>query len=290
MASHFEEEDNIVKECANCGSKDSLGRCSRCHQAWFCSLKCQKAYWPFHKEWCTRNDFADVIEKHEPKFAKWMRKHGKQAVLKDDEVNRLERKVATMEDMYGKADPKPLPPAYTSEDLKKMVLAEEQSLLEDTRQTREDKYWREICIPENLGLQCPKYKWRQNQSYVEVYVQLPAGTKANAIVVELQTNSLSVTIEGQTYLRGDLYAPIKQDMSVWVIHEQILEVVMLKRNRKNQYEDKKTNADTFWYSVFWKGRPEEVLQLKQPPIEYYSSEFEREEKPLHKRVGKYAGK
>jgi hypothetical protein len=43
----------------------------------------QQAYWPFHKEWCTRNDFADLIEKQEPKFAKWMRKHGKQAVLKD---------------------------------------------------------------------------------------------------------------------------------------------------------------------------------------------------------------
>jgi len=83
MASHFEDEDPTVKECANCGSKDNLGRCSKCHQAWFCSLKCQKAYWPFHKEWCTRNDFADLIEKQEPKFAKWMRKHGKQAVLKD---------------------------------------------------------------------------------------------------------------------------------------------------------------------------------------------------------------
>ena len=72
--------------------------------------------------------------------------------------------------------------------------------------------------------------------------------------------------------------------------EHILEIVMLERNRKNHYEDGKTNADTFWYSVFWKGRPEEMLQLTNPPTEYYSSEYEREEKPLHKRVGKYAGK
>eukprot|EP00976_Prorocentrum_cordatum_P076131 1182176-Prorocentrum_minimum.AAC.2 len=166
-----------------------------------------------------------------------------------------------MEDMYGKADPKPLPPSYTPEDLKKMALAEEQSLLDD-RQTCEGvcprdccgyiwdvnmdthsleaylrfqlsfelsschselsivisftvKNWREIDIPENFGLECPKYKWRQNQSYVEVYVQLPPGTRANAVFVELRTSSLSVTIEGQTYLKGDLYAPIKQDMSVW---------------------------------------------------------------------------
>ena len=49
-----------------------------------------QAYWPFHRTQCKRNDFADAIEEAEPKFARWMRKHGKQAVLKDDEVDRLE--------------------------------------------------------------------------------------------------------------------------------------------------------------------------------------------------------
>ena len=46
---------------------------------------CAQAYWPFHREFCRKNDFADMIEKDEPKFARWMRKHGKQAVLKDGE-------------------------------------------------------------------------------------------------------------------------------------------------------------------------------------------------------------
>ncbi len=50
-----------------------------------------QAYWPFHRTQCKKNEFADAIEEQEPKFAKWMRKHGKQAVLKDDEVDRLER-------------------------------------------------------------------------------------------------------------------------------------------------------------------------------------------------------
>ena len=52
-------------------------------------LKCR--YWPFHKSVCQRNDFADAIEATEPKSAGWMRRHGKLAVLKDDEVERLER-------------------------------------------------------------------------------------------------------------------------------------------------------------------------------------------------------
>jgi hypothetical protein len=38
------------------------------------------------------NDFADALEHTEPKFARWMRKHGKVAVIKDDEVDRIERK------------------------------------------------------------------------------------------------------------------------------------------------------------------------------------------------------
>ena len=42
-----------------------------------------QSYWPFHKEICHKNDFADAIESAEPKFARWMRKHGKQATIKD---------------------------------------------------------------------------------------------------------------------------------------------------------------------------------------------------------------
>ena len=106
-------------DCSNCGSTRGLLRCSRCRSAFFCSAKCQKvrgiteslcyvypdkpsggtanvllsvqAYWPFHKPECRRNEFADATEASEPKFASWMRKHGKLAVLKDDEVDRLER-------------------------------------------------------------------------------------------------------------------------------------------------------------------------------------------------------
>ena len=50
-----------------------------------------QAYWPFHRPQCRRNEFADAVEEQEPKFAAWMRRHGKLAVLKDDEVDRLER-------------------------------------------------------------------------------------------------------------------------------------------------------------------------------------------------------
>lgn len=47
-----------------------------------------QAIWPFHRQECLKNEFADAVEEAEPKFAAWMRKHGKQATLKDDEVDR----------------------------------------------------------------------------------------------------------------------------------------------------------------------------------------------------------
>ena len=77
---------------------------------------CLQAYWPFHTLVCQRNEFADAVEDAEPKFASWMRGHGKLAVLKDDEVDRLERagaaimgasRAEVLESMYNRLEPKP---------------------------------------------------------------------------------------------------------------------------------------------------------------------------------------
>ena len=46
-----------------------------------------------------------------------------------DEVDRLERKVVSMPSMYGRANPKPEPPSYDAEDMRKMRDAEEKDLL-----------------------------------------------------------------------------------------------------------------------------------------------------------------
>ena len=63
-----------------------------------------------------------MVEKDDPKFAKWMRKHGKLATLKDDEIERLERARTAvsgpgaeevMHSMYNRLSPKPKPPLYS---------------------------------------------------------------------------------------------------------------------------------------------------------------------------------
>lgn len=42
-----------ICEAPNC-SKDAPLRCARCGSSWYCSLKCQKAAWPRHKNQCSK--------------------------------------------------------------------------------------------------------------------------------------------------------------------------------------------------------------------------------------------
>lgn len=41
------------------------------------------------------------------------------------------------------------------------------------RWTPQQKVWRQIEVPHDMGLDCDNYKWRQNQTHVEVFVRLP---------------------------------------------------------------------------------------------------------------------
>lgn len=176
-----------------------------------------QSYWPFHRAWCRSNEFADAVEATEPRFARWMRKHHKIAVLKDDEVDRLERKarglrapargrsfgrllrgaeaccrcvapcrvpsrqVATVDDMYGRANPKPLAPSYDADDMRAMRAAEERCALEARASAtgalrrcfaaraaltrgRAERLWTSLVVPELMGLDLDRYKWRQDQA------------------------------------------------------------------------------------------------------------------------------
>lgn len=59
-----------------------------------------QAHWPFHKASCQRNEFADMAEAAEPKFAAWMRRHGKLATLRDDEVCHRQADLLTKRNLY----------------------------------------------------------------------------------------------------------------------------------------------------------------------------------------------
>ncbi|GIL50958.1 hypothetical protein Vafri_7032 [Volvox africanus] len=165
MAARFEEVAQVPKECANCGATDDLLRCSRCRTEWFCSLACHKAYWPFHRDGCKRNEFADAMEESDPRFAAWLRRHGKQAILGDAEVDRLERasravsgpgREDVMHSMYGKLDPKPEGPKYSLDEKLRVQERERQEAMKTQLMNRQDAAWSAITIDPDMGLECAR--------------------------------------------------------------------------------------------------------------------------------------
>lgn len=270
---------------ANCGSTQNLARCSRCRTAYFCSAKCQKAYWPFHREWCRRNDFADALEKTEPKFAKFLRKHGKQAVLKDDEVERIERQgFQVVETMYGLANPKPALPTYTVEERALMALKEEQRMLEQRSLDRVQRHWQSIEVRQREGLGMDHasfdWKWTQNQSWVEAFFLVPKGISSSDITVVIQARHLLVEIGERRVVDADLCAMIKPEDSTWLLDDRVISISMLKVNRRDNYADGCTNADTWWKSLTTSDPT--TLQLQYPPNEYYSTTYDKAEAEPHR--------
>jgi hypothetical protein len=138
-----------------------------------------------------------------------------------------------------------------------------------------ERLWTSVLVPEHLGIECERYKWRQNQSYVEVFVLLPPGLDPKAVVVQLTPSTLRVCMGENMIVDGELYAPIKAEESVWLITDGLLEIQMLKRNRRGQYANGCTNADTFWFALLADARNKQRLALAAPPAAYYKSDWEK---------------
>ena len=234
------------------------------------------------------NDFADAVEATEPKFARFMRKHGKIAVLKDDEVERLERanqagsgarsRQEVMASMYGRADPKPLAPSYTAEEVLKMQAAErarlerqEQLYLDPGRQE-----WQELAAaaPQSFGADCGAYQWQQNQGEVTVFVRLKPKAVRGKVEVAYTEDALRVVVDGEAVLEGALYQPVVPADSGWFISNDILELTLRKRYRRGYgYAPGKSNADTFWRGVLADAPEALPLGPGAAPSAYYSSEW-----------------
>ncbi|GMH33796.1 hypothetical protein BSKO_01630 [Bryopsis sp. KO-2023] len=233
------------------------------------------------------------MENQDPKFARWMRSHGKLTVLKDDEVERLERaskavsgpsREEVMESMYGRINPKPKDPSYSAEERKSMSISAQKETLESRLLTDQQRKWEQIEVPTDMGVACFNHKWKQNQSYIELFVKLPDRLDTRKVHVELLPKRIKIEWEGFAFMDGELEQEIKQEDSTWFIEGGVLEVHMLKRNRRGNYRDGKTNADTFWRSVLLKSAPEERLKLVHPPSQYYWSHFESDGMSTHNRL------
>ena len=213
--------------------------------------------------------------------------------------------------MYGRANPKPEPPSYDAEDMRKMRAAEEKDLLRiraaeahasarssgafaSSARVDASVAFAEIDVPSGLGEAVSEtVKWRQNQTFVEIFVALPPNARGAADVkVRVEAERLFVAVAGATVLDGETFAPIKAEASTWVVVDGVLELCLLKRFRRGNYENGKTNADTFWFSILRAEDGDEKktggerrdpgpvgsrrLALAAPPQAYYDSEYVRD--------------
>lgn len=210
----------------------------------------------------------------------------------------MERKVVSMPSMYGRANPKPEPPSFDAEDMRKMRDANEMTVMRlraadadaakriagmssDIPGTRLESSaaWSDIAIPASLGFDHGQTKWRQNQTFVEIFVALPGNARrATDVSIDLQSDFLSVKVGETSVINGSLFRPVKAEASTWIISDGVLEISLLKRYRRGNYENGKSNADTFWYSLCADGGGVGAikLQLDAPPNAYYESEYHRD--------------
>lgn len=176
-------------------------------------------------------------------------------------MDRLERKVVNMEDMYGRANPKPEPPKFDAEDMRNMREAEETRLLKARETSKNELYWQEIKVEKYLGLETKTIKWKQNQTYVEIFVRLDGfaggmcaheSAKSEDVQVDMSRSRLSVRYKDDVIIDDKkLYKDIKVELSTWVIVDSVLEICLLKFCRRGAgYAGGKSNADTFWRSLF----------------------------------------
>eukprot|EP01012_Entosiphon_sulcatum_P052605 TRINITY_DN72306_c0_g1_i1.p1 TRINITY_DN72306_c0_g1~~TRINITY_DN72306_c0_g1_i1.p1 ORF type:complete len:306 (+),score=62.39 TRINITY_DN72306_c0_g1_i1:36-920(+) len=261
------------QQCMNC---DKRGRnyqmCPVCHDAWYCSPKCEKDYQPFHRVYCRRNDFADSVRATNPEFAKWLRQHGKQAVITDRDVDLLNSPTANMQHLYGRATHEAAPAKYSEEEVIAMREREDRERKERQKSAPFDRAWTAIDIPEGLGAASDEYKWKQAQAYVYVYIPIRDATgKAK---IDFRAKHVRVACGQRVLFEGELLKEIMPDESCWQLDREtgIIEVVMMKKWRRDKYKTGETNADTWWRTVL-EGATSAVISEQQAPSVYYSAPF-----------------
>ena len=96
------------------------------------------------------------------------------------------------------------------------------------------------------------------------------------VVVKLTPSSLVIQLGEKIILSGQLYSNIKKEDSMWLLEDRVLHLTMPKRNRRGNYANQCSNADTFWRSIMKDAPQQECLNMAYPPDKYYALPIEEE--------------
>lgn len=129
---------------------------------------------------------------------------------------------------------------------------EEDKDMKEDKDTSEDK---DDPPPVGNGGKTEKYEWTQTLQETHVVVEVPQGTKARDVKVDLQKKTLKIGLKSESDLRvdGEMFNKIKVDDSFWTIEDGNRICVYLQK--ENQME---------WWKTVIKGDPEIDTQKVQP--------------------------
>jgi len=114
-------------------------------------------------------------------------------------------------------------------------------------------------VPVNNGAVHDRYRWTQSLQDLNVYIPVPAGTKAKHLKIDIRKKGLSATVQGQApVLDGDLFATVKLEDCFWSIEDDVSSggrLVSITLTKMNQME---------WWKHVCVGEPEINTQKVEP--------------------------
>ena len=249
------------------------------------------------------------MESDDPAFSAWLRRHGRQAALRDGEVDALERagsaacrevgaREAVMQSLYGRAAPAPTPPSYTPAEIAAVAARAAAEEGAGGVLSEGDRAWRDAAAPppgcEATGGSVPAspptphHVWWQTPVSVTVVVRLPDGWGGRDVSVSFERDYVSLTADAHRggppalALAGPPRRPLAPAACTWTACDGVVTLALVKASRRGRYADGETAADTWWRSL-WRAEDGSVA-VAQPaallpeaaPVEYYGLRDEEE--------------
>jgi len=81
-----------------------------------------------------------------------------------------------------------------------------------------------------IDVKTPKYTWTQTIDEVHVLINIPPGTRAKDILLDVNEKKLHVSIKStkEVILQGSLYATVKTKDLIWTLEDNKIDLILVK--------------------------------------------------------------
>jgi len=123
-----------------------------------------------------------------------------------------------------------------------------------------------------------RYRWAQSIEEVQVWVDVPPGTRGKALHVVITTDSLLVQIPPQpAVINGPLWGKVKPKESIWSLEDgKLLSIALAKGNSHESWQaliKGEVEVDPFTKDQMDKKMMLEKFQKENPGFDFSGAEF-----------------